>query len=241
MESPRKKPPDFPAEVARTGRRLWREVRRGRRALSSGAEIRRYLKGHSVPKLQLGTGHNRLPGWLNTDRDPDSGTVHLNAAKPFPIPTGAFDYVFAEHLIEHFTYESGLSMLRECYRVLRPGGRIRLCTPDLERIVGLQYAPPGGIEERYVRWLVDGYAPAADGYRPSYAINQVFRGWGHRFLYDQKTLAAALERIGFSGVTGHGFGHSDDAELAGIEGHGVADGNSGLSAFETLTLEAHRP
>lgn len=220
---------------------MGREVRRGRRALASGGEVRRYLAEQPVRKLQLGAGHNLLPGWLNTDRDPNSGAVHLNATKPFPVADGTFDYVFAEHLIEHFPHEAGLAMLRECYRVLRPGGRIRVSTPDLERILSLQHAPPGGIEERYTRWLVDGYAPAADGYRPSYAINQVFRGWGHKFLYDRETLRAALEKAGFSGVTEYGFGHSDDAALAGIEGHGVQDGNAELSAFETLTLEAGRP
>ena len=235
-----KKPIRLLNVVYRTGRRWDREVRRGHRALSSGAEIRRYVSEHPVRKLQLGAGHNLLSGWLNTDRDPNSGAVHLNAAKRFPLPDGTFDYVFAEHLIEHFPYESGLAMLRECYRVLRPGGRVRISTPNLERIISLQYAPPGGIEQRYVRWLVDGYAPAAESYRASYAINQVFRGWGHSFLYDRGTLQAALERAGFSGVTSHEFGQSGDPALAGIEGHGVEDGNTDLSAFETLTLEAAR-
>ncbi len=227
--------------VYRTGRRVGREVRRGRRALLSGTEVRRYLKEHRVRKLQLGAGHNLLPGWLNTDRDPNSGAVHLNAARPFPIADGTFDYVFAEHLIEHFPHESGLAMLRECYRVLRPGGHIRVSTPDLEKIIGLQYAPPGGIEQRYVRWLVDGYAPTAESYRASYAINQVFRGWGHSFLYDRGTLQATLEKADFTTVTGHAFGQSDDPALAGIEGHGVEAGNADLSAFETFTLEAQRP
>jgi SAM-dependent methyltransferase len=39
-----------------------------------------------------------------------------------------FDGVVAQHLVEHFPSESGV--LREWWRVLRPGGRIVLATPN---------------------------------------------------------------------------------------------------------------
>jgi predicted SAM-dependent methyltransferase len=51
-----------------------------------------------------------------------------------------FDYVFSEHMIEHVSYAEGLLMLRECLRVLKPGGRIRIATPSLEVLLDL-YKP----------------------------------------------------------------------------------------------------
>lgn len=223
-------------------RRLRREVRRKRAALLRGSAIASYLESHRVRKLHIGAGHNHLPGWLNTDRDPNSGAIYLDAAEPFPFEDATFDYLYSEHLIEHLPYEAGLSMLEECRRVLKPGGRIRIATPDMERIVGLLYALPGDVEERYARWLTESYFPEAVGDRWAvYAINQVFRGWGHQFLYDQKTLGALLEKVGFTAVRPRPFGQSDDVNLIGVEGHGLEAGNQQMSAFETMILEAVRP
>jgi predicted SAM-dependent methyltransferase len=48
-----------------------------------------------------------------------------------------FDYIFSEHMIEHVDHDGAVAMLRECYRVLKPGGTICMATPDLAVIVGL--------------------------------------------------------------------------------------------------------
>jgi predicted SAM-dependent methyltransferase len=221
---------------------LRREIRRKRATLFRGSAIASYLESHRVRKLHIGAGHNHLPGWLNTDRDPNSGAVYLDAAEPFPFEDATFDYVYSEHLIEHLPYEAGLAMLEECRRVLKPGGRIRIATPDMEQIVGLQYASPSGIEERYARWLTESYFPEAVGDRWAvYATNQVFRGWGHQFLYDQETLGALLEKVGFTAIRPRPFRQSDDVNLIGVEGHGIEAGNQRMSEFKTMILEATRP
>src|SRR4051812_41800883 len=93
-------------------------------ALLSARQIREYNRGHPIRKLQLGAGGIVYPGWLNTDIEPGPGKVYLDATKPFPISDGAIQYIFGEHVIEHLSYDDGLLMLRECYRVLAPGGKI---------------------------------------------------------------------------------------------------------------------
>src|SRR5271169_2408006 len=100
--------------------------------------VSRYLKTHSVRKLQIGAHVCVLPGWLNSDLYPLSiNTIVLDATKTFPLPTGSFDYVFSEHQLEHIAYERGVAMLGECRRILRPGGKIRLALPSLDRMVEL--------------------------------------------------------------------------------------------------------
>jgi SAM-dependent methyltransferase len=51
-----------------------------------------------------------------------------------PAPDGTFDVVYHSHLLEHFRREAGAALLRECFRVLRSRGIIRVAVPDLERI-----------------------------------------------------------------------------------------------------------
>lgn len=221
------------ADMARSGRRV---VARGRQR----SLIRRYLATTSVPKLHLGSGHNHLAGWLNTDRDVDAHHVFLDAARPFPLPDGAVDYVFAEHLIEHLPYADAVGMLHECHRVLTAGGRIRLATPDLGTLVSLLRDGRGDVGRRYAGWLCESYFPDAHGPAATFAVNQVLRGWGHRFVHDEATLRATLEGTGFVDVERHGFGDSATPELKGLERHGVDDGNEGFSRFETMVLEAAR-
>jgi predicted SAM-dependent methyltransferase len=153
----------------------------------------------------------------------------------------SFDYAFAEHILEHLTYDLGLRMLRECYRILSPGARIRLSTPDLARVISLHGAETADdIRAKYLRWSKETFLPPTTPLRSSFVINLLFHGWGHRFLYDEQTLASALETVGFRAIKRYAFGISDDPELKGVDSHGATEADKVLIAFESLILEATR-
>lgn len=204
--------------------------------------VERYLRTHQVPKLQIGAGPNTLIGWLNTDAVPTSREIlYLDATKPFPFKDSTFDYVFSEHLIEHLTYSEGLFMLRECYRVLKPGGRIRIATPDLETLIGLYAQEKSELQQRYINWIVDIFLTEIGIYRESFVINAAFRRFGHQFIYDHGTLESAMEEVGFVDVISYAPGETDDEAFRGIESHGRAIGDEDINRFETMVLEARHP
>jgi predicted SAM-dependent methyltransferase len=201
-----------------------------------------YLRSHPVRKLQLGAGPALIDGWLNTDLAPASARVaFLDATKPFPLPDASFDYAFSEHMIEHVPLTAGLFMLRECRRVLRPGGTIRIATPDLEVFIGLyghEDEPGCG---RYVHWVTDRYLDGRGAYRASLVINNIFRDWGHQFLYDGELMTMALADAGFAHIRRSRAGESEDEHLRGIESHGKVVQDEEMGAFETMVFEAERP
>jgi predicted SAM-dependent methyltransferase len=204
--------------------------------------IRVYLRSHAVRKLQLGAGGNVHPGWLNTDISDykrEHELVYLDARKPFPFPDGSFDFVFSEHMIEHLRYREGLRCLRECYRVLRSGGRVRLATPSLTRLAGLYDDDLTDLQRRYIRWSTDSFVEFADGYQPGFVLNNFFRSWGHEFIYDGQTLRQALEEVGFVDIEERLIGESGEPELAGLERH-LPD-EAEFNEYETLVMEARRP
>jgi ubiquinone/menaquinone biosynthesis C-methylase UbiE len=88
--------------------------------------------------LNVGCGARFHPDWENVDFVPAHPSV-----KPFDVRQGipyedeTFDVVYHSHLMEHFSKQAAPSFLRECFRVLKSGGVIRIAVPDLERIARL--------------------------------------------------------------------------------------------------------
>jgi SAM-dependent methyltransferase len=231
------------ASAARTG--LW-----GARVATSlprrSRIIRDYLRSHRVRRLQVGAGPNPLEGWLNADIYPRSREViFLDATRRFPFRDGTFHYVFSEHMIEHLPYGGGAFMLRECYRVLRPGGRIRIATPSLEALVQLATPTKTDLQNRYVRWVIDTYFPGATDYDESFVLSTAYHAFGHLFIYNQATLRAALKNAGFEQITPCAPEESDDPVFKGIEAHTTQilreGGDADMNLLETMVMEGLRP
>lgn len=215
------------------GKRVqWSLTRRG--------VIRDYLAASSPAKLQIGTGPNVLDGWLNTDYVPAApGVVFLDATLPLPFEDRSLDYIFTEHLIEHLTYAQGRTLLSECHRVMRPGGRIRVATPNLLNIVLLYGSTGSEAMEDYIKWSLDfNKLPDAPS-PPCFILNNFVRAWGHQFVYDPATLRAALECAGFEDVSLCEPGRSECREFQNLERHATLIGERN-NAFETMVLEAAR-
>ena len=206
----------------------------------SGALIDEYLGHHSVRKLQIGSGGNNLDGWLNTDIEPRPGQAYLDATRPFPIPDGTFGYITSEHVFEHLTYPEGRVMLAESYRILRPGGRIRIATPNLLRLVGLFQADKSDETKRYLARKIEAHGWPSDPNPECFILNLQLSSFGHRFVYYPGTLRSSLAAVGFQSIGEFALGESDDAELRGVEVRNKG-ATSEMNAFETMVLQAVRP
>jgi SAM-dependent methyltransferase len=204
--------------------------------------VRSYLQGQTHRKLQIGSGPNLLEGWLNSDYFPTRpGQVYLDATKPFPFPEGTFDYIFSEHVLGEFPYSAGLLMLRECFRALKPGGRIRISTPNLENILTLGDAHgANGIQQTYIRWAAERYLPQVKECEAAFVLNYFFRGHSLVFVYSPELLTLALKTAGFTDITFHEPGQSQDPHLIGLESHGKIVGHE-INRFESMVVEAIRP
>jgi 2-polyprenyl-3-methyl-5-hydroxy-6-metoxy-1,4-benzoquinol methylase len=59
-------------------------------------------------------------------------TVHQGRLEDIRFPGDAFDIVTLQHVIEHV--HEPVSLLRECWRILKPGGRLSVATPNLDGV-----------------------------------------------------------------------------------------------------------
>lgn len=220
--------------VAR-GIKNWRNglawvVRTDARLISS------YLAGTGTKALQIGTGPHPLKGWLNSDLYRRDGVIHLDATRRFPFPDRSFDLIFSEHMIEHVPWNGGFSMLKECHRVLKPGGRIRLVTPDLDRLLQVTGNQSDAWDAEYLAWYHQRHFPDAALPGKCWMMNNFMHSWGHQFIYDELTLGGTLEKAGFTAVQRGATGVSEVPMLQGLENEERMP--PGYLNRESLVLEA---
>ena len=206
-----------------------------------------YLKTNDVTKLQIGCGTNILEGWLNTDLYFSKNAVaYLDAGKPFPFPDAAFDFIYSEHMFEHLKFAQGMNMLGECFRVLKPGGDIRLATPDLGFLIKLYSEPDSELHERYIRWATDTFVPEVseyfkdEKYSAAFVVNNFFRDWGHEVLYNYQGLESLQRKHGFIEIAQKEVGESEIALFKSLEKHGEII-PSEFNTLETIVVEAKKP
>jgi predicted SAM-dependent methyltransferase len=230
-------------------RGIRRGIRRAKWLVDRPHLIKSYLDSNSLRKLQIGAWTHVLEGWLNTDclLPPGKRVLFLDAAQRFPFENCTFDYIFSEHQIEHISYREGVFMISECFRVLKPGGKLRISTPDLKFYVNLAVPNKSAFQIEYIKWVTDAfirtgfhrakeYIPPQGVYIESFVINDIFLNYDHKFIYDRETLKSLMEEVGFINITNYRPGESDDENLRNIESC-----TKGMAYMGTMVLEGKRP
>ncbi|HTK18631.1 MAG TPA: methyltransferase domain-containing protein [Mucilaginibacter sp.] len=89
-----------------------------------------------LPYLNLGCGSHFNKLWVNIDfSKTGEGVIAHNLLNGIPFDDNMFEVVYHSHVLEHFPKDKAIDFILECYRVLKPGGIIRIAVPDLEQIV----------------------------------------------------------------------------------------------------------
>lgn len=85
--------------------------------------------------LNVGCGNRFHSDWVNIDVVAQGkDVIEYNILKGLPFEDAAFEVVYHSHVIEHLPKQMAQPFIRECHRVLKKGGIIRIAFPDLEVI-----------------------------------------------------------------------------------------------------------
>ncbi len=160
-----------------------------------------------LEKYNLACGNNVMKGWANIDLYGPKEVIRWNLTRTFPVRAASVKYVFTEHFIEHIERLEALKLLREVYRLLIEGGCIRITTPNLSQVVA-SYNDDVLDEWVDVRWKPE---------TPCRMMNEFFRSWDHKFVYDVRELEALLVQAGFSKIESLDWGQSSHEVFRGIE------------------------
>jgi predicted SAM-dependent methyltransferase len=205
---------------------------------------RALLQRLGLQGLHVGCGPNVPRGWLNTDRnvfadsggtvsplgrivrgtageDRDRYFLSHDALDAYPFEDGAFDFAYSEHFIEHISRDAAVAWLRQIHRLLRPGGFLRLSTPNLRRYVDGYMDPEGSFftEHRKVLQQMALFGERGVPETRGFMVNHIFRFFGHQWIYDLDEMRAVAALAGFDpdAVTEHSFQEGRLPEVAGMD------------------------
>lgn len=160
-------------------------------------------------KLNLGCGPHVMNGWINYDSGypEDKRIINCNLILGnLPHADKSTDFIFSEHFIEHAPKDKMIYLFRECYRVLKQGGVMRVSTPNLSYLIS-------NYSSRRL-WQIPGV------WEPKTLcdmVNEGMRLWGHEYIWDTAELHGALKGAGFEMVLPMKYRISEYAELRNLE------------------------
>lgn len=149
--------------------------------------------------------------------------------------TRKFKYIYADNVVEHLSLESCRAMFKSVFEILEPGGSVRLCTPDVGKLVELYLKR----DEVFIESLQADMSP--HHVRIDYPVDilrQAFSEFGHHkgFVFDQSSIRIELESAGYEAVTFHNVSQSNIPAFCNLEQR-----VGGTHVLTQLCVEAVKP
>lgn len=212
--------------------------------------------------LHLGCGLNAPESWLNVDgslqvifaKKPrvkqvlvnlglysrhqaeipwPSNILHSDLRKPLPFRDNQFVAVYSSHTLEHLFHSEAITLVNECFRVLKPGGICRIVVPDLAAAICRYLANAQDHDADIAAYhfmeelLVHSRAPQK-GLLGLY--HRLVGFHQHKWMYDAASLRKLLIDAGFVNVTNPASQEGRLPDLARIENPNRIEDGAGVVA-----------
>jgi predicted SAM-dependent methyltransferase len=179
-------------------------------------------------KVNIGCGLSGISGWVNIDNSP---TLLLRRVpvlrrmmktpdwpadvrrydvirRRLPFSDGTVQFIYSSHTFEHFTYDASQKVARECFRVLQPGGVLRIAVPDLAKLVADYLRDPSALASHTFISRLLLHASVYDLLRA---------GAHHQQMFDARSLCHMLREASFSAPERRRFRDSRIPEINALE------------------------
>ena len=152
-------------------------------------------------RLNLGCGTRHFGGdWINVDvvyRPPNNVPDIVCDLRNLSLAYNSADMIHLGHCLEHFGLGECNALLRECHKILKPGGSLIVTVPDIRALA-----------KRWLMGQIDMYTYAVSLYGP-YAGHE---GDRHRWGYDYDSLRLTVLEAGFHNVQSFDWREIPDME-----------------------------
>ncbi|MDH7506888.1 MAG: hypothetical protein QHH15_03770 [Candidatus Thermoplasmatota archaeon] len=159
----------------------------------------------NVDKLNIGCGDNFVENWLNiglfnipqgiylfSKTKKQTLIINYDMTKEFPIEPDSINYIYASHFIEHLSFIQGINFLKNCYKVMKKGGLIRLVFPDLELWIKKYYENESSFFNKYYEFTKNINKLPELKTKGEIFMSQ-FYCWNHKWCYDFDSIKDIFE------------------------------------------------
>lgn len=184
-----------------------------------------------MSKIKLNVGAS--PIWKNDDwyildhKKSKAKNAILGDASSISMKDNSVDVIFCSHVIEHIPQIKIVDVFNEFNRVLKPGGILRILTPDLLKIATAYVDKDKDFFERALgedpnlrtdlgyggilaNWFV---SPGQDTILLDRNLSKFITGLAHQIIYDFDMLKILLSNSGFELIKQKDFCESDHPDL----------------------------
>jgi SAM-dependent methyltransferase len=189
--------------------------------------------------VQYGCGFTAPASWINYDSSPTLrferipllGKMYTRNSQRFPdnvkygdivkgLPEAPnnCDGVYCSHVLEHLAYNDFIAALKNTYLILKPGGTFRGVVPDLKAAVTDYLAQhdqldaPANILMQTTMLGVESRNKGLIG-----GIKRLYGNSKHLWMWDYKSLAFELDKIGFKNIRQAKYSDADDNQFSVVE------------------------
>lgn len=170
-------------------------------------------------RLHVGCGPRLLDGWINIDAAIKPAIVTAKLPRGLKhFDSASAQFIYTSHFLEHIEYPGeATAFVRECYRILRPGGALRIVVPGIEKIIAA-YA----LDDKEFFKIQATLHPDWCTTKLEHLMYALQQDGQHKYGYDFETLQKLLRIGGFANVVQSDSNVSAFVELQ-IDYRGIKD------------------
>lgn len=175
----------------------------------------------------------RAVGLISAEAEQHAWADHIrycDVTRGLPFQNGEAAVVYASHVLEHLSRRHAQNFVREAYRVLAPGGILRIVVPDLERLARLYLeqktngAANGMTADQFMEQL-----RTAPDYSDAALPLKIYRAYldtlSHKWMYDAASLTQLMADAGLLRLKQCAYLESRVSQIAQVErAHRFEDG-----------------
>ena len=192
--------------------------------------------------VQYGCGFSAPLEWVNYDASPTlrfekfpligrlytrnnqrfpSNVLYGDIVKGLPETNESCEGIYCSHILEHLSYTDFKKALSNTYRILKPGGLFRCVVPDLKQ-AAINYLASYDHEPAPAhQFLKNTMLGASQRVNDLPSLAKSFLGNSkHLWMWDEKTLAFELKKVGFLEIRNCIFNDSTDTRFSFVEEEG---------------------
>lgn len=160
-------------------------------------------------RANFGCGGQVADGWTNIDKGCGPGIWCADLRDKLPFDNGQLDYAVCHHVLDLFTADEAFAFLEECFRVISPGGTLRISVANMRGAI----AAAETFDDGFFVGLGKDYATVQA------ALDEfVYLGGARKMFLTSTLVARLLQGAGFEAfVTSYGYTLSKHQEIVKLD------------------------